>query len=80
MTYLCTYLQFGFGVLQFAHRIRDIVSADDCLALEHTARPPSADLHDHGFTDTGPPQIARRSPAQIMEDQARIARTFETAL
>jgi hypothetical protein len=38
--------------LQFAHRIRHIVPADDCIALKYTSRPPSADLHNHGFSDS----------------------------
>ena len=49
VTNLCTYLQFCFSVLQLAHCIRDIVSTNDCVTLEHTPRPPS-----HLENETGP--------------------------
>jgi hypothetical protein len=68
VTYLCTNLYFGFGIMQFPHRICDIGSIDDCVTVEHAACAPSADLHYHGLAYSGPPQIARRSPAEIVKD------------
>jgi hypothetical protein len=65
---MCTHLHFGFAVLQSAHPLRYVCSADNRVPFEHAAGAPFTYLHNHGFGNPHASQIARYGPSQVLED------------
>ena len=57
----------------FGHpaRLLSVALVRDVVALENSASAVTGDLHDHGFGDSGPAEIANGSSAQIVEQETR---------
>lgn len=75
-----TYFFLCFAGLQFPDRIRNVRAAHNRVTLEDAASAPAADLHDDRFSDASAPKIARCGPAKIVEDQAGVTGSLESAL